>query len=174
MKYRIASLAALLVAGLFSNTSALAGPYDNRGHDYRPPPHNAPPPQRHSAPPPQRHSAPPPPPPHRTAPPPPPPPPHHAAPPPPPPYHATHGPATYRKVAPLPRRSYSSHQQAGRSWKMGRKLPRRTVYHEVSAPETYYLAPPPRNHRYVRVGNDILLLAIGTGLIVNALYDIAH
>jgi Ni/Co efflux regulator RcnB len=57
---------------------------------------------------------------------------------------------------------------------MGRSLPRTVIYHEVVSPDVYYLAPPPRNHRYVRVGNDILLLAIGTGLIVNALYDIAH
>jgi len=56
---------------------------------------------------------------------------------------------------------------------MGYRLPPAVVYHDV-APHVYHLAPPPRNHRYVRVGNDILLLAIGTGLIVNALYDISN
>jgi Ni/Co efflux regulator RcnB len=57
---------------------------------------------------------------------------------------------------------------------MGRAIPRTVIYHEVSSPYIYDLAPPPRNHRYVRVGSDILLIAIGTGLIVNALYDIAY
>jgi len=57
---------------------------------------------------------------------------------------------------------------------MGYALPRTVVYHEISAPHIYHLAPPPRHHRYVRVGNDILLIAIGTGLIVNALYDIGY
>jgi Ni/Co efflux regulator RcnB len=57
---------------------------------------------------------------------------------------------------------------------MGRAVPRTVVYHDVSSPHLYGLAPPPRNHRYVRVGTDILLLAIGTGMIVNALYDIAY
>jgi len=57
---------------------------------------------------------------------------------------------------------------------MGHSLPRTVVYQSVQSPQAYHLAPPPRNHRYVRVGNDILLLAIGTGLIVNALYDIAN
>ncbi|MCL1825764.1 MAG: RcnB family protein [Betaproteobacteria bacterium] len=114
--------------------------------------------------------------------PPPPPPPHHAPPPPhyapPPQVHHAPPPPQYRTMAPLSRKSYASYNRnkrhAGRSWRMGQKLPRTAVYQEVSAPQTYYLAPPPRNHRYVRVGNDILLLAIGTGLIVNALYDIVH
>jgi Ni/Co efflux regulator RcnB len=57
---------------------------------------------------------------------------------------------------------------------MGRALPRTVVYQEVVSPDLYYLAPPPRNYRYVRVGSDILLIAIGTGLIVNALYDIGN
>jgi Ni/Co efflux regulator RcnB len=55
---------------------------------------------------------------------------------------------------------------------MGRKLPRSVSYRHIDDPRLYHLAPPPRHHRYVRVGNDILLIAIGTGLIVNALYDI--
>jgi Ni/Co efflux regulator RcnB len=53
-------------------------------------------------------------------------------------------------------------------------MPRTVVYHEVSSPQIYNLAPPPRGHHYARVGSDILLLAIGTGLVVNALYNIAY
>jgi Ni/Co efflux regulator RcnB len=57
---------------------------------------------------------------------------------------------------------------------MGYVVPHTVVYHEVSTPYLYNLAPPPPNYRYARVGSDILLIAIGTGLIVNALYDIAY
>jgi Ni/Co efflux regulator RcnB len=57
---------------------------------------------------------------------------------------------------------------------VGRSLPRTVTYYEVASPQRYKLAPPPRGHRYVRVGNDILLMAIGTGIIANAIYNIAH
>ena len=36
------------------------------------------------------------------------------------------------------------------------------------------LGPPPAGHRYVRVATDILLIAIGTGIVVDALEDIAR
>ena len=76
-------------------------------------------------------------------------------------------------MAPLPRSAYGSyHRPPGRAWNMGRRLPRSVTYYDVPSPPLYHLAPPPRHHRYVRVGNDILLIAIGTGMIVNALYDI--
>jgi Ni/Co efflux regulator RcnB len=60
------------------------------------------------------------------------------------------------------------------NWRKGRKLSRKVVYHDV-APERlrYYSLPDaPRGHRYVRVANDILLIAIGTGLIVDAIQDV--
>jgi Ni/Co efflux regulator RcnB len=57
---------------------------------------------------------------------------------------------------------------------MGRPVPRTVTYYEVSSPHIYNLAPPPRGYRYARVGSDILLLAIGTGLVVNALYNMAY
>jgi len=34
------------------------------------------------------------------------------------------------------------------------------------------LGPPPAGHRYVRVGLDILMIAIGTGMIVDAIQDL--
>jgi Ni/Co efflux regulator RcnB len=55
-------------------------------------------------------------------------------------------------------------------------LPRNVIYHNVP-PERIYayaLPPPPSGHRYVRVANDILLIAIGTGLIVDAIQDISY
>ena len=34
------------------------------------------------------------------------------------------------------------------------------------------LAPPPPNHRYVQVAGDVLMIAVGTGLVVDAIEDI--
>jgi len=36
------------------------------------------------------------------------------------------------------------------------------------------LGPPPAGHRYVRVAADILLIAIGTGIVVDAMEDLAR
>jgi len=171
MKYRISSLTTLLVIGLLSSASALAAP-GHQGHRQQPqrsapPSHQvrqAPPPQqvrqapshqqaRQAPPPRQVHQAPPP----RQV---------RKAPPP---------RQVYRAPPPQPV-VYTSSHRPGRSWQVGRALPHTVVYHEVSAPyyTQYRLAPPPHNHRYVRVGDDILLIAIGTGLIASAIYNIAH
>jgi len=34
--------------------------------------------------------------------------------------------------------------------------------------------PPPSGHRYVRVAGDILLIALGTGLVVDAIQDLGR
>lgn len=131
MKYRIASLIALLAISFFS-APALAGPNDR---------HNSPQSRHNAAP--QRHSAPP----HRYP---------------------------YRGMEPLSRRDYAFHQhRPGRSWRMGEVLSRMVIYYDVPLGR-YNLAPPPRGYRYVRVGNDILLIAIRSGLIVNVLYDVVY
>jgi Ni/Co efflux regulator RcnB len=36
------------------------------------------------------------------------------------------------------------------------------------------LGVPPSGYRYVRVASDILLLAVGTGMVVDALEDLVH
>ncbi|MDR0634655.1 MAG: RcnB family protein [Azoarcus sp.] len=59
-----------------------------------------------------------------------------------------------------------------RIWSRGRILPRGVVYYDVPAPLLVELPPPPRGQRYVRVAGDILLIAIGTGLVVDAIQDI--
>ena len=38
----------------------------------------------------------------------------------------------------------------------------------------YRMPPPPPRHRYVRVGSDILLLSIGSGIVVDAMIDIGR
>jgi Ni/Co efflux regulator RcnB len=62
------------------------------------------------------------------------------------------------------------------NWRKGRALPRNVKYYDV-APDrlrAYSLPPAPRGQRYVRVANDILLIAIGTGLVVDAIQDLAY
>lgn len=58
-----------------------------------------------------------------------------------------------------------------RQWQVGQVLPRHVVYYEVPAPLAVRFGPPPYGHRYVRVNGDVLLIAIATGLIVDALLN---
>ncbi|TAK91376.1 MAG: hypothetical protein EPO06_05305 [Burkholderiaceae bacterium] len=59
-----------------------------------------------------------------------------------------------------------------RRWHIGERLPRDVVYYEVPRDVVVRLGPPPSGHRYVRVASDILLLAIGTGMVVDAIEDL--
>ena len=61
-----------------------------------------------------------------------------------------------------------------RRYEIGRPLPRDVVYYAPPPAVVVQLGPPPRGYRYVRVANDILMLAIGTGLVVDALQDLGH
>ena len=59
-----------------------------------------------------------------------------------------------------------------RHWQMGRPLAREVIYHEVPPALIVQLGTPPRGYRYVRVASDILLIAIGTAIVVDALEDL--
>ncbi|MCK9382491.1 MAG: RcnB family protein [Sulfuritalea sp.] len=59
-----------------------------------------------------------------------------------------------------------------KKWQVGRPLPRDVVYYQVPAQLVVQIGPPPAGHRYVRVAGDILLLAIGTGMVVDAIQDL--
>jgi len=91
------------------------------------------------------------------------------------------------------REYYGSHYQSGRcppglakkhngcmppgqarKWIMGRPLPREVIYYEVPQPLVLQLGQPPRGYRYVRVSGDILMMAIGTGMIVDAIQDLGR
>lgn len=61
-----------------------------------------------------------------------------------------------------------------KKWKMGHPLPRDVVYYELPPPVIAQIGPPPSGHRYVRVAGDILLIAIGTGMIVDAIEDLSR
>ena len=61
-----------------------------------------------------------------------------------------------------------------KKWAIGRPLPRDVVFYEVPSALTLRLPPPPDRHRYVRVAADILLIAVGTGLVVAAIEDLGR
>ncbi len=61
-----------------------------------------------------------------------------------------------------------------KKWQLGRPLPRDVVYYPVPSGISVQLGLPPSGHNYVRVAADILLIAIGTGLVVDAIEDLGR
>lgn len=59
-----------------------------------------------------------------------------------------------------------------KKWKVGHQLPREVIFYNPPPRILTYLGPPPAAHRYVRVANDILLIAIGTGMVIDAIQDL--
>jgi len=57
-------------------------------------------------------------------------------------------------------------------WKKGRPLPREVIFYDLPPSIIVHLGSPPPRHRFVRVAQDILLIAIGTGMVVDAFEDI--
>ena len=61
-----------------------------------------------------------------------------------------------------------------RKWVLGRPLPREVIYYEVPPAIVVQLGAPLAGHRYVRVASDILLIAIGTGMVVDGIQDLGR
>ncbi|MBI5786413.1 MAG: hypothetical protein HZA64_13235 [Rhodocyclales bacterium] len=61
-----------------------------------------------------------------------------------------------------------------RKWQRGRPLPREVVYAPLPHELLIQLPPPPLHHEYVRVASDILLIAVGTAMVVDAIEDIGR
>lgn len=61
-----------------------------------------------------------------------------------------------------------------RRWETGRPLPRDVVAYPLPKKFVVSLGTPPRGYRYVRVADDILMVAIGTGIVVDALQDLSR
>lgn len=61
-----------------------------------------------------------------------------------------------------------------KKWQVGRPLPRDVVYYSVPQPLVVQLGEPRAGHRYVRVAGDILLIAVGTGMVVDAIQDLGR
>ncbi len=59
-----------------------------------------------------------------------------------------------------------------RKWRIGQALARDLEYYDLPPALIVTLAPAPSGYRYVRVANDILLIAVGTGMVLDALQDL--
>lgn len=61
-----------------------------------------------------------------------------------------------------------------KKWRIGYPLPPDVVYYDLPPAVVVKLGPPPPGHRYVRVAADILLIAIGTAMVVDAIEDLGR
>jgi Ni/Co efflux regulator RcnB len=61
-----------------------------------------------------------------------------------------------------------------KKWHKGRPLPRDVIYHDLPPSVVVKLRLPPSGHKYVRVAADILLIAIGTGIVIDAIEDLGR
>lgn len=59
-----------------------------------------------------------------------------------------------------------------KKWRKGYPLPRDVIYYDLPPRVVVELGAPPAGHKYVRVAADILLIAVGTGLVVDAIDDL--
>jgi Ni/Co efflux regulator RcnB len=62
--------------------------------------------------------------------------------------------------------------QAKKKWDKGKRLPRDVVFHDLPPQLVVKLRPPPQGTRYARIANDIPLIAVGTGLVFDAIEDL--
>lgn len=59
-----------------------------------------------------------------------------------------------------------------KKWQMGRPLARDVVLYPVPDTVVLRIGLPPAGYRYVRVLNDVLLVAIGSNMVVDAIEDL--
>lgn len=61
-----------------------------------------------------------------------------------------------------------------KKWKLHHPLPRDVIFYDLPRDVLIHLGPPPSGHRFVRVAGDILLIAVGTGMVVDAIEDLGR
>lgn len=61
-----------------------------------------------------------------------------------------------------------------KKWAIGRPLPHDVRYYEVPSSLVVQIGRPPSGYRYVRVATDILLIAVGSGMVVDAIQDLGR
>ncbi len=61
-----------------------------------------------------------------------------------------------------------------KKWRRGYALPHDVRYYDLPYDLVVRLPPPPQGHRYVRVASDILLIAIGSSMVIDAIEDIGR
>lgn len=61
-----------------------------------------------------------------------------------------------------------------KKWVIGENLPREVIYKPIDPAIQIKLGMPPEGHKFVRVASDILLIAVGTGLVIDAIQDLGQ
>ena len=61
-----------------------------------------------------------------------------------------------------------------KKWTIGRALPRDVIFYDVPQELVVQIGSPPAGYRYARVANDILLIAVGTGMVIDAIQDLGR
>ena len=61
-----------------------------------------------------------------------------------------------------------------KKWRRGYPLPRDVVYYDLPPSLVVEIGVPPPGYKYVRVAADILMIAVGTGMVVDAIDDLSH
>jgi Ni/Co efflux regulator RcnB len=61
-----------------------------------------------------------------------------------------------------------------KKWRRGAPLPRDVVFYDLPPQLIVEIGLPPAGYRYVRVANDILLIAAGTGMVIDAIEDLGR
>ena len=59
-----------------------------------------------------------------------------------------------------------------KKWRVGQPLPRDVVYYPVPNEISVRIGLPPPGYKYVRVAADILMIAVGTGMVIDAVEDL--
>jgi Ni/Co efflux regulator RcnB len=61
-----------------------------------------------------------------------------------------------------------------KKWNKGQPLPGDLRYYDLPRDLVIRLPTPPSGHRYVRVASDILLIAVGSSMVIDAIEDIGR
>lgn len=59
-----------------------------------------------------------------------------------------------------------------KKWAIGSPLPRDVIFYDLPPAVLANFGPPPPGYRFVRVASDILMIAIGTGMVKDAIHDL--
>lgn len=59
-----------------------------------------------------------------------------------------------------------------KKWRIGQPLPRHVIFYDLPPAIALELGPAPAGYRFVRVASDILMIAVGTGLVMDAIQDL--
>jgi hypothetical protein len=59
-------------------------------------------------------------------------------------------------------------------WRRGYPLAQDITFYDLSPGIARRMGRPPAGYRYIRVAQDILMIATGTGIVVDAVYDLSN